>query len=983
MLANPKTNYIWKVFTYSFRDIIFNNKNFIKLSKSFEAFSKDCILEMSSEEEKKYHLNYPTKVKNFICNDYYRPFLKPDMKFFNRKSLLLSHSYIRNEVIEKINSEDKFSQLKFVKFCPINESEKEIKRYYVENVSYKGSIFGKMFLTESFIVFVNKSFKDLKKKESLRFFLYSKEDTKKYKNINKVIVLYYNEIKEIIARRFCLKYIGYEIFLKDGRSYLFNFFLSDRFSDFTNAISQRAKDILISEPINYFDKKDFKSKYKKGEITNFQYLLLLNKFSTRTYNNNSQYLVFPVIYINLEKNIPRDLSKAICLNKEESELDMLKYVTNFNVMKCYFNNHYSTSAYILYYLVRLIPYTYLQIEFQSGKFDVAERIFSNYNNYCTALTTSSENRELIPEFFHNYEFCINLNYNYIGKMMHSNLLINNFNSNRYKNSVQFILNHRKNLDKLNIVPWINNIFGYNQLNESKEVMNLFPLYSYEQYNDFDKGIFNMKDKLKNDENLYLELYNDIRGKIAILDLGITPAQLFKSAHPEIKMPKNRNKMIDLNSSVKSNSKNLSSFLNVSNNSNNNSYNNNSNNNDENSNKKKKDKKSGKKNIEKKINALFVPIKSFISKEKSQKYNIVLNNQTMNLFFIYKNTIIIYNILDVSNKTINNEPQIKYPITLKLNNDLIQIESSNSFISKNICCELMAGFYCICRNDNKTLKFITYNNNIFSYLWFCIITAIEPYNCIITNEVSIFFYKWKLFAGDEEGNICIFEASYQYRNNEIKMKSIKILKRIKVHKSYINIITYHERLNIIVSACGDGNIAINNAFSLETLNIIEVGAKYFINNIKITFYDLLYVNCYNNSNNNYYIKCYTLNGLKVTKMKTEKKIINFFINDYLNVYYDDKSYDRFNLCDFKEKNSYSNEIKNKEKTKTKNEWENEIPMKEEELYSDDEDSENSENSQNSQNNSDNKTNNLVHCNYCNKIRKLINIYDNNEMSLEKL
>ena len=250
MLANPKINYIWKIFTYSFRDILFNNKNFIKVSKSFEVFSQNYKLEMSSEEEKKYRLHYPTKIKNFICNDYYRPFLKPDLKFFNRQSLTISHSYLPIKAIERIKLEDKFSRLKFVKFCPINESEKELKRFYCENVSYKGSIFGKMFLMDSFMVFVNMSFSNIKKcVETIRFFLYSKEDTKKYKNINKVILFYYNEIKEIIARRFCLKYIGYEIFLKDGRSYLFNFFTPDKFSDFTNSISSKNKEILINEPI--------------------------------------------------------------------------------------------------------------------------------------------------------------------------------------------------------------------------------------------------------------------------------------------------------------------------------------------------------------------------------------------------------------------------------------------------------------------------------------------------------------------------------------------------------------------------------------------------------------------------------------------------------------------------------------------------------------------------------------------------------------
>ena len=969
-LVNPKVNFLWKIFAYSFSDIIFNNKNFIKLSKSFKIYSKDLILESSSNEEKKYHLNYPTKIKNFICNDYYRPFLKPDMKFFNRESIKISHEYIPEKIIEKIRLENKLSNMKFVKFIPINEKDKDLKYFYCENVSYKGSILGKMYILDSFLIFANKTYKNFKKNKSgLMFFLYSKEDINKYKDIQKIIICYYHEIKEIILRRFCLKNIGYEIFLKDGRSYLFNFFKTEQINDFNNCILSKSKDILINDPINYFEKKDYKTKFKKGEINNFQYLLLVNKFSTRTFNNNSQYLVFPIIYMNIAKNILRNLSKAVCLNKDDSEVDIVKYRMNYDVMKCYYNNHYSTSAYILYYLVRLIPYTYLQIDFQSGKFDVPERIFSTYNNYSTALNTSSENRELIPEFYHHYEFCINLNYNYIGKMKKSSILINNFNSNKYKNSVEFIINHRRTFDNVNIVPWINNIFGYNQINDSKELMNIFPLYSYEQFNDYDKEINKIKEKLKNKENMYIEIYNHIRSKLAILDLGITPVQLFKVAHPERPKTINNNLLIDLNSSIKSNSSNLSNILNTSNCSNSN------NNND--SSIIKKEKMEKEKNNEKKIKELFNPIKSFILSQKSEKYNIILNNQTMNIFFIFKNTIIIYSIFNYSKIYNNNEPQIEYPVKLNLKNDIIQLDSTYSTFSKNLCCELMPGFYCVCRNENRTIKFINHNEKyIFSYLWYCIITAIEPYNHNITYTNYYSDYKWKIYLGDEEGTLCILDCNFKYffKNNEIKMTSMKITKKIKTLKNYINNILYNERLNIVVASSENGDISINNAFSLEILNYITIGSHYFINNIKISFYDLLYVNYYNYNNNKYYIKCFTLNGIKVTKIKSEKKIINFFINDNVNIFYEDKTIDKCSLYDFKEKKLLEN---NKQiNNKSNNLLENEIPIKED--YYSDEENENSKD-----NDSDDLSTKLIHCNYCNKIKKLINIYDNNEMSLENL
>ena len=292
---------------------------------------------------------------------------------------------------------------------------------------------------------------------------------------------------------------------------------------------------------------------------------------------------------------------------------------------------------------------------------------------------------------------------------------------------------------------------------------------------------------------------------------------------------------------------------------------------------------------------------------------------------------------------------------------------------------MPGFYCISRSENKTLKFMNFNGKyIFSYLWLSIITAIEPYSQKVTSKSNYTDYKWKLYLGDEEGILSILDTNFKYfsKNNEIIMTDIRVTKKVKAHKNFINYILFSDRLNIVISSSGNGDLSINNAFSLETLNFIQIGEYYFINNIKISFYDLLYVNCYNYYNNNYYLKCFTLNGIKVTKMKTEKKIINFFINDYINIFYEDKTYDKCSLCDFKDKKSYDNyKVKN---NKSINLWENEMPMKEEDDYESDESSENS-----GENNSDDMNSMLVHCNYCNKIKKLINIYDNNEMSLEKL
>ena len=47
------------------------------------AVYQNIELEKSIPEEENYSLNYPSKLKNFTCADYYKPFLKPMLNFVN------------------------------------------------------------------------------------------------------------------------------------------------------------------------------------------------------------------------------------------------------------------------------------------------------------------------------------------------------------------------------------------------------------------------------------------------------------------------------------------------------------------------------------------------------------------------------------------------------------------------------------------------------------------------------------------------------------------------------------------------------------------------------------------------------------------------------------------------------------------------------------------------------------------------------------
>jgi len=86
---------------------------------------------------------------------------------------------------------------------------------------------------------------------------------------------------------------------------------------------------------------------------------------------------------------------------------------------------------------------------------------------------------------------------------------------------------RQTLEKVNIIPWIDNIFGYNQLSDSQEIINIFPLSSYEQKNNYEEK----KKKLEKEGKTKKEIICSIKSEICLLSLGITPAQIFKTNHP--------------------------------------------------------------------------------------------------------------------------------------------------------------------------------------------------------------------------------------------------------------------------------------------------------------------------------------------------------------------------------------------------------------------------------------------------------------------
>ena len=76
----------------------------------------------------------------------------------------------------------------------------------------------------------------------------------------------------------------------------------------------------------------------------------------------------------------------------------------------HYGSHYSSSGIVLYYLIRLEPYTTQAIRLQDNHFDVADRLFSSIeNSWRGCLHNSGDFKELVPEFFYLPEMLMNRN----------------------------------------------------------------------------------------------------------------------------------------------------------------------------------------------------------------------------------------------------------------------------------------------------------------------------------------------------------------------------------------------------------------------------------------------------------------------------------------------------------------------------------------------------------------------------------------------
>jgi len=350
-----------------------------------------------------------------------------------------------------------------------------------------------------------------------------------------------SRLTEVHGRRYMLRAQALELCFADAFELFINFYDGAKIRNhFYSKLRSVCKVPMLHSPRSLNPKSVYNVStvtdlWCKRQISNFEYIMQLNIMAGRTFNDIRQYPVFPWILsdytsetLNLnDPHVFRDLSKPVgALNSDR----LAKLIERYNDLddceeheKFLYGSHYSSPGIVLHYLIRQEPFTTMAIDLQSGRFDCADRIFSNIGDcWHNCLHGSADVKELIPEFFTCPEMFLNSNKFNLGINQEKNAVDDVVLPPWAKDSVhEFVRLHRLALESeyvsQNLHHWIDLIFGHKQRGpEAVEAHNVFHFLSYEGSVELDA----IKDDIEREAT-----------ESRIQNFGQTPSQLLLKEHP--------------------------------------------------------------------------------------------------------------------------------------------------------------------------------------------------------------------------------------------------------------------------------------------------------------------------------------------------------------------------------------------------------------------------------------------------------------------
>ena len=823
----PKLSLLEQTFAIYFTDLFFYNEPFINMKNYYKyKVKKNHNIDVSIDN----FFDYPIITKNYIPNNLYFGglFVKHDLNFFANRYFHISHPYFINKAKES----------KAKRIFPKISEEKDILNYIIDKndnsnniifivdlITNRSVYFGELIITKHLIYFhsmdKDKYFKGKTEKEIENYLLCSPKCD--YSTRNKKLYIFKKEITEIINRRFLYSFQACEFYLKNGKSYYFNLYSEDKkiefFSLFGNKDYNQHDIKIISDLKTEFKKKDYTNQWLKNKISTLEYLLFINKYSCRSYNDINQYPVFPWLRIIGDKI--RDLKNTIAAQTEDSRMMLKeKYSLSSETFPYHYTTHYSNASFLLYYLVRINPFTDNQITLQNNKFDAPARQFNSIDELLKILSSTSQPREIIPEFFITTEFYYNYNCNFFGIRNKKDLINNLQNKSGYDSPLDYILSNAIRLElpetKKEINNFFDNVFGVGQMG-GQEKCNTYDKYSYQEMVDLRLKITQYINK-----NLSL---NEIRAKIdsksnKIISFGQTPFKLLEDKHLQWEdNPK---------------------------------YNDNSNN------------APGKDKEEANFTPSYPSKIIFINKSKSNSnkkyiYALMANYKEKN-HNNYELKVFERNLKEDNSKSFQIQKKLKFFKKLKL------FSSESNYLYKYnpklLIIDFKMSLFVFCRFNDKTFCIISTKGDSKYFLTESIITCLAKSSekSFFTGHINGKIIEWK-FQLKSVNNILIGDENVTNYNINLLIDELITKRSFIAHKEMISGIYYSNLLGLIITSGDDNKIMIRKYYDLTLLTMIDLKMHKFCIDIKIN-HCFLYILFYDEKVKKHIIQIYSVNGIKV-------------------------------------------------------------------------------------------------------------------------
>ena len=417
------------------------------------------------------------------------------------------------------------------------------------------------------------------------------------------IEIKYSDMRYILFRNYFYQDTACEIYTFLNKSYFLNFKNKKELQKFTD-------DLLNHETFRLIEGEDFKGRkilgYEKtadikakpfkvrklmedwqaNSISTLEYIMWLNIFSGRSFNDLTQYPVLPWLITNynneeLKKEDFRDLSIPIGMlevnekamkrkeifdefyetlktdfkeanpdfnyseylkkpdeyledykskkkkkkkdNKDDPSLNDEEVANiEYNQIPFFYGTHYSCPTFISHYLMRLFPFALVSIEIQGNKFDDPDRIFISLTR---TFETASTLKEDVRELIPEF-------YTLPDMFLNKNNL--NLTQDKLDAYGQKVVVH-----DVELPPWCNNI-SYNFVSEMRKNLEKNEL-KINKWIDLIFGSLQRGEKAEENHNIFMAQsyenmvkidtvvdYDSRNALMRLAEVGITPKQLFKN-----------------------------------------------------------------------------------------------------------------------------------------------------------------------------------------------------------------------------------------------------------------------------------------------------------------------------------------------------------------------------------------------------------------------------------------------------------------------